>query len=596
MAGAFGGGFSQGLAQAMQSTTPLLVQQRMAENALEEKKAEHKLKEKMMALQGQMLEMQLQERIQKMMVGAMIGSQIEAMGTTPGAVGPTEEFGEGGEPPTVGPPQVASRNTLAALMARGGQTGEALKLMPELTEPPPELLARRSAAQMEAQRPLLEQMGVLPKRPSGAPADGAAAPAVGAPPIGPMGAPGTPGPAPGQAPGPTGPAMTFQPTFNFAKDGSFSWVMAGQRVNLNVQHYTKDTPEGPQIFERVFNTASGGSYEYAVGRPAPPQKLEEMSQTITNAWGIPRSNPLHGRLLGALTLMEGLPAEQRGAALQKMDGEIKGMMGRPGGSVALSAPGTNIMGPTPGAPAGPARGSTAAGLSTPGELAAGAKSAADAEALAQQGKQTRQGETIKREEQPLSVTVQSRINFFRDARAGLGTIKETYRPAFVGKGFEPLIAGTESRFQQALKAVNGDVAAGKIDAYAPGSFAGAVRTFLGTASEQETGFRRSVLDVADLILRARSGAQINEQEAARLTKTLFTATDSPKVFEAALTRFEQSINTSLRSTMEGAVMSPKEQLQRERTQQEPVGIPAPQGAAKKPVMRVTPDGRWVPVP
>lgn len=61
-------------------------------------------------------------------------------------------------------------------------------------------------------------------------------------------------------------------------------------------------------------------------------------------------------------------------------------------------------------------------------------------------------------------------------------------------------------------------------------------------SEQEVQFRQNLDNIKDQLLRARSGAQINEQEYARLSTLLPKATDEPKVFQSGLKRFQDEIN------------------------------------------------------
>ena len=58
---------------------------------------------------------------------------------------------------------------------------------------------------------------------------------------------------------------------------------------------------------------------------------------------------------------------------------------------------------------------------------------------------------------------------------------------------------------------------------------------------KELIFRQSIFDLSDKLLRARSGAQINEKEAKRLRKLLPKATDEGKVFLAGMIRFKNEI-------------------------------------------------------
>jgi hypothetical protein len=59
----------------------------------------------------------------------------------------------------------------------------------------------------------------------------------------------------------------------------------------------------------------------------------------------------------------------------------------------------------------------------------------------------------------------------------------------------------------------------------------------------EAGFRQVILDVKDSLLRARSGAQINEQEYKRLAKLVPDFTDSEPQFKGKMKSFRTTINS-----------------------------------------------------
>ena len=63
----------------------------------------------------------------------------------------------------------------------------------------------------------------------------------------------------------------------------------------------------------------------------------------------------------------------------------------------------------------------------------------------------------------------------------------------------------------------------------------------------ESGFRAIVSDLGDQLLRARSGAQINEQEYKRLMRIAPTATDSNAQFVAKLDQFERTLDSIISS-------------------------------------------------
>jgi len=81
--------------------------------------------------------------------------------------------------------------------------------------------------------------------------------------------------------------------------------------------------------------------------------------------------------------------------------------------------------------------------------------------------------------------------------------------------------------------------------------------------QQETAFRLALNDADDLILRIRSGAQINEDEFRRMKAMLPKATDEPQVFLSALDRFEKQAKfyierrKKLLTTPRGELSTPK---------------------------------------
>lgn len=71
-------------------------------------------------------------------------------------------------------------------------------------------------------------------------------------------------------------------------------------------------------------------------------------------------------------------------------------------------------------------------------------------------------------------------------------------------------------------------------------------TGLGT-SPKEVSFKRIVNDLSDRLLRARSGAQINEQEFQRLTKIVPRLNTNEKVFNAELSSFMSELDAIIKT-------------------------------------------------
>ena len=72
----------------------------------------------------------------------------------------------------------------------------------------------------------------------------------------------------------------------------------------------------------------------------------------------------------------------------------------------------------------------------------------------------------------------------------------------------------------------------------------------GLADDNQSMFYADVNDLADMLLRARSGAQINEQEYQRLAKLVPTPNLPPKVFKERLNRFETQLLQTLKAQQE----------------------------------------------
>lgn len=70
-----------------------------------------------------------------------------------------------------------------------------------------------------------------------------------------------------------------------------------------------------------------------------------------------------------------------------------------------------------------------------------------------------------------------------------------------------------------------------------GGVRGAVREATGNLTPDEVTFRQNTADIQDMLLRARSGAQINEQEYNRLTKIAPSLTDQPASYPGKLSNF-----------------------------------------------------------
>ncbi len=129
---------------------------------------------------------------------------------------------------------------------------------------------------------------------------------------------------------------------------------------------------------------------------------------------------------------------------------------------------------------------------------------------------------------------------------GIGTIG---KPTGLGKP----IPAEETAKMGGLQALLNDVSTAR-ELYKPG-WVGPISGRVGAVQEKYTGgagtnqvkFYAYIRDMKDALLRARSGAQINEQEYKRLVNFLPDENLPPKTFKARLDRFEAELNNVLSS-------------------------------------------------
>lgn len=95
----------------------------------------------------------------------------------------------------------------------------------------------------------------------------------------------------------------------------------------------------------------------------------------------------------------------------------------------------------------------------------------------------------------------------------LGRIRGNFNPSWVGP-----VAGRAYRMQEAVT---------------------------GLKDDNQSAFYADVNDIGDMLLRARSGAQINEQEYARLRRLVPTPDLPPKVFNERMGRFEKQFTQAI---------------------------------------------------
>jgi hypothetical protein len=190
-------------------------------------------------------------------------------------------------------------------------------------------------------------------------------------------------------------------------------------------------------------------------------------------------------------------------------------------------------------------------------------------------------ETAQRQNARMSEGQERRYTQYAGIAQNIDTIAATYKPEYVGG--VPAAIGFQREMDKyvgdALKQAN----EGK---YIAGSLGGRLSAYFGTIPADQARFYRSLADNHDRVLRARSGAQINEQEAKRLLSTVPNATDMPAVFEPKFNDFALDIANEQKSMLEAITRSPAEL--RDRNQGAPPRVG--RGATPAAPRRAAPTG------
>lgn len=192
-------------------------------------------------------------------------------------------------------------------------------------------------------------------------------------------------------------------------------------------------------------------------------------------------------------------------------------------------------------------------------------------------------EAAKRRSGPLTGSQAAKFDLLQSSARQANLAASTYRPEYVGKGISSFTQGLSQDMDARHRADQE-----KYD-LVPGAYAGNFRLFLGIAHPEEVQFRRAVRDIADMLLRARSGAQINEQEYQRLKAALFQETDEPGTFVPSLARFQQELH-DMQLTLLNTSTKSAEELKQSIIKPVPIGG----GAAQPPATPTTPSssGTW----
>lgn len=309
----------------------------------------------------------------------------------------------------------------------------------------------------------------------------------------------------------TGAAGMLPPGASATEEGLTLRSPLSQRNVRSVQF-----PDGSVGFvEDIFNPGTQQTQTRPIEglQPLPPERTRNISQLIQNRYGLKPGTPpfqfAFGELIGAESF---LPEDQRQFVLDKLDKTFLGTSGV-GSTIEQSQ-----------------------------------QRKAQERAIV-----TTAEERAKLGTKPVSGERATKIINLSSAERQGQLAMQLFQPQFVGKGFQAFASSNKKVFEnQAELADKGR--------YVPGALAGNLRQFFGDISPEETTFRRTVLDVQDIILRARSGLQINEHEFKRIKGFLFHLLDEPSVFVPSMNRLVKEVGQMIDDTLKTEITPASELL------------------------------------
>lgn len=341
-----------------------------------------------------------------------------------------------------------------------------------------------------------------------------------------------------QGGGPLNPAgIPYEPpTFTFDAKGGITAKIGPTKYSI---HESKvEYPEGSgqqQVVLTAVNPMNPADrHTIPIGKPLPADELQKLER-IAESWGVPPGDArriVAGQIAAASLKYNG-PAQA--IAIDELEAKTKEKLAKGLTGTATTAQTTEAR--AKGIP-GPLQKAKDLEVQTAGE-----KTAAEVQA--------------RNANEPPQGAAQNKIQMLQSVERQMGLVQQNFDAKFVGKGFGNYSDKLKKEFdkQEAL-ASKGQYA---------GAFAGNVRAFLGTASPEEITFRNALLDSADLLLRARSGAQINEQEYNRLKSILPQLTDEPNTFLPAMKRFQDETSAIINDTLKIGSTGAREQLRQRET-------------------------------
>jgi hypothetical protein len=526
------GGLGQGFAQSFMAMQQI-GQQRQE---LDQRKQEADLRGKLMDLQMQ----QLQKKMQSGEILRDLMTQQQGGGA--GFQGESQEFAAGNDVGGMTPPQppraLSMRELAAAITPVDPEGGVKMFIDAEKAD-------REQHKQDQAQAFAEKLVGQVLPGGLGA-AAGQKAPATAMP----AGAPGAQQTQ--QAEGQ--PLRSSSPEFQgFTLDPTTGKLnLKFGQSELEIKDSNIETSPGSGIFfhRRDFHDKRTGATvgTQIMGRPVTGEGMARV-ESMVRSWGLNPLSEMGQAAVGDVFTAMAYQGDEQNIALQRVRDKYFGL------AASQGAPGFGGGGATSGKPAA---GGGAAGRGSVIDEAQSRK-------LAQVTNESRAKAIVQREEDPPQAADRNRMIQLQSIERQGGIVRDTFRPEFVGKGFKAFSGELKKEYEAQEKAAQ----SGK---YASGALAGGLRKFMGKASPDEVQFRAALLDMSDLLLRARSGAQINEQEYQRLKSLLPDLYDEPNTFIPALRRFTVEAGKQLDDTLKLGGTGMRD-LQQQREQEKKKAVP-----------------------
>lgn len=333
-------------------------------------------------------------------------------------------------------------------------------------------------------------------------------------------------------------------TTNYSATGDVSFTIRDDPESYTAHYET--LPAGPgmsQKWEIVSGSRRGPVHRAPFGPPMPNETLQRAQVMLQGIYELAPSTALFDRSAPILAAILSADKDAQPGLLKRFETKLK---------TAVS----DI-----------ARGGQQAGALGPEPLGSEPLSTALEEARQAREAEQRRMEQMRRAEAPLQGAEKTRFEILQSAERSAQLVVELFDPRFVGKGFQ---AFREAFHKQAEVARRGQ--------YASGAIFGALREWLGTGSPEEIQFRRALADLQDQVLRARSGAQIREEEFARLTAFIGRLTDEPATFTPSMQRFLGEITQQIEDLLDVATLTPAELREKRKQRRSGPSKPEQPGA------------------